>query len=214
MATLAAAVWAPPSGARPTCLIVLCHGANATGEAMTRMAKVIGDGMPDVAVIAPHGPLPSTTRPPTREWFAPPYAPPHIGPRTVAAAADLDDFIDAQLAAANLPPDAYVMGGFSQGGIVCLQSGLRRKVPPRAIIAVASVVVNPLPALAAPPPVQLVCGMLDSLVTPKLVRDSEAMLREAGVSVDAHYIPGLGHEVTPVVINLGVAFVQQALARG
>lgn len=213
MATLAAAVWAPSSGARPTCLIVLCHGAHATGEAMTRMAKVVGDLLPDVGLIAPHGPLPSSVRPPTREWFAPPYAPPHIGPRVIAAARALDDFLDAQLAAAGLPPGAYILGGFSQGAIVALHAGLRRTVPPRAIVAVAGLLVEPLPPLASPPPVQLVCGLLDPMVTPKLVRETEASLRAAGVAVDAHYIPGLGHEVTPVVINLGAAFIQSALTR-
>jgi phospholipase/carboxylesterase len=213
MVTLAAAMWPPSNGGPPSCLIVLCHGAAATGESMTRMAKVVGEQMPDVALLAPHGLHPSSVRPQTREWFAPPYAEPYIGPRTVIAAAALDEFIDAQLAAARLPPDAYVMGGFSQGAVVSLHAGLRRKVPPRAIVAFAGVLVNPLPPLTAPPPVQLIAGMLDHLVTPKLVRDTEQILRDAGVAVESHYIPGLAHEVTPVVINLGGAFIRKALGR-
>jgi len=181
---------------------------------MTRMGKVLAGLMPHAALAAPHGPLASSMRPSTREWFAPPYAEPYIGPRAAEAATALDDFIDSQLDAARLPADAYVMGGFSQGAIVALHSGLRRKVPPRAIVAVAGILVNPLPPLTSPPPVQLISGQIDPVVTPKLVSQSEAALREAGVAVDAHYVAGLGHEVTPVVINLGAAFILHAMGLG
>jgi phospholipase/carboxylesterase len=214
MVALAGVFMAPASQRAPSCLIVLCHGAHTTGEAMKGMGKVLAELLPDAALAAPHGPLVSSSRPPTREWFAPPYAEPHIGPRVVEAAVDLDDFIDAQLAAARLPPGAYALGGFSQGAIVALQAGLRRRVPPRAIVAVAGILVNALPPVVPAVPVQLVSGVLDTTVATKRVRDTEQALRAAGLDVEAQYVPGLGHEVTPVVIGLGAKFLQRVLAGG
>lgn len=210
MDMLAGACWEPANERTATCLIVLCHGANATGDAMARMVDVVAGLLPGAAFAAPHGPLASVSRPPMREWFSPPYAEPHIGPRVVAAAASLDAFIDAQLAARGLPPDAYALGGFSQGAIVALHAGLRRAVPPRAIVAVAGVAVTrDLPLAPIRPPVLLIAGTLDAVVPPRLVRETERMLRDAGVTIEAHYVAGLGHEVTPPVIALGGAFIQR-----
>jgi phospholipase/carboxylesterase len=213
MISLTSANWPPANGGRPSALVVLCHGANASGDVMGRLVTAAAALLPSVQFVAPHGPRPSVVRPQMREWFSPPYVAPVIGPRVVAAAAILDAFIDQQLAELNLPPHAYALGGFSQGALISLQAGLRRAVPPLCIVAAAGVLVNPLPIeMPKPPPVQLISGLIDPLVLPKLVRDTEAMLRAAGVAVEAHYVPGLGHEITPPVIAHGATFLHAALS--
>jgi phospholipase/carboxylesterase len=131
-----------------------------------------------------------------------------------AAAAALDRFIDAELARLGLPADAYALMGFSQGAMVALHTGLRRAVPPRAILAYSGRLLVPdLPASPAPcPPVLLVHGEADEVVPAENSRAAERALRAAGVPVESQFSPGLGHGIDEAGLARGGLFLQRAFA--
>jgi phospholipase/carboxylesterase len=62
--------------------------------------------------------------------------------------------------------------------------------------------------------VLLVHGENDDAVPVFRSRDAEAALKAAGVPVDAHYIPGLGHGLDDTGLSLGALALQRGFALG
>jgi phospholipase/carboxylesterase len=105
--------------------------------------------------------------------------------------------------------------GFSQGAMVSLFTGLRHSLAPRAILAFSGALVAPetlRAELANPTPVLLVHGEADEVVPVSRSRDAAATLHAAGVPVEAHYIPRLGHGIDDTGISLGALALQKGFA--
>ena len=66
--------------------------------------------------------------------------------------------------------------------------------------------------LANRAPVLLVHGEADEAVPVSRSHDAEAALIEAGVPVEAHYIPRLGHGIDDTGISLGALALQRGFA--
>ncbi|MDE2197412.1 MAG: prolyl oligopeptidase family serine peptidase [Rhodospirillales bacterium] len=206
--------WGPADKSRPAQLVVLCHGVGADGHDLIDLAPRWGIALPQAAYAAPDAPEPCDMGGTGfgRQWFAIGDRRPAILQAGAAAAAGvLDRFIDAELARLGLPPDAYALMGFSQGAMVALQCGLRRAVPPRAILAFSGALLQPA-GITARPPVLLVHGEIDQVVPVERSRAAEAALQAAGIAVESAYRPALGHGIDEVGLTAGALFLQRAFA--
>jgi phospholipase/carboxylesterase len=148
-------------------------------------------------------------------WSVADRSPPVMEAGARRAAEFLHAFIDAEMARLNLPADAYALMGFSQGAMTVLFTGLRHVPPPRAILAFSGALIAP-ESLASEqtghPPVLLVHGEADQQVPVSRSRDAEAVLRAAGVPVEATYVPRLGHGIDDTGISMGALALQKAFA--
>lgn len=216
---LAGPAWGPASKATPRQLVVLCHGFGSNGADIIHLANKLSAALPDALFVAPNGPDQCEMAPPgCRQWFSLQNrraAAVSAGVRRAAAA--LGDFIDTTLAKHGLPPDAYALAGFSQGAVVSVFAGLRRAVPPQAILSYSGALID-APSLATEmknkAPVLLVHGMKDATVPPYASRTAEAVLREAGVPVESHMFAEVGHSIDAAGLAAGIAFLRQAFSGG
>jgi phospholipase/carboxylesterase len=88
-------------------------------------------------------------------------------------------------------------------------------VAPRAILAFSGALIAPetlAAELANRAPVLLVHGEADEAVPVSRSHDAEAALEAAGVPVDAHYIPRLGHGIDDTGISLGALALQRGFS--
>ncbi len=205
----------PASKAAPKQLVVLVHGLSGTGADMIALAPLLAAALPDAVFVAPDAPQ-QNDRGGGLQWFSLGVIDPHLlGAGVRQGQRALDGFIDATLAAYRLPADAYALVGFSQGAMTVLFTGLRRAVPPRAILAYSGAMIDPQ-SLAAEmrhkAPVLLVHGELDDVVPAFRSRDAEAALRQAGVPVQALYEPELAHSLGEPGMQAGIAFLRRHLA--
>jgi phospholipase/carboxylesterase len=198
-------------------LVILCHGVGADGHDLIDLAPTWGRAIPHAAFAAPDAPARYDQAPPGaptagRQWFSLADRTPSVLQAGAARAADaLDGFIDAELARLGLPPDAYALMGFSQGAMTALVTGLRRKTPPRAILAFSGALLAIAPFHTAPP-VLIVHGEDDSVVPVARSRAAEADLRAAGIPVETVYCPGLDHGIDDAGLSAGGLFLQRAFA--
>lgn len=211
--TLQAIYWGPASKATPKQLVVMCHGLGADADDLIDIAPSWGEVLPD-ALFA------SVNAPEThfsgfgRQWWAVSDRRPEVmeeGARKARAC--LDAFLDAELARLGLPADAYALMGFSQGAMTALFTGLRRSVPPRAILAFSGAVIAPetlAGEITCKPPVLIVHGEADSTVPASRSHDAEALLLGLGVPVESSYIPRLGHGIDDSGIAMGRLALQRA----
>ncbi|HVY16603.1 MAG TPA: dienelactone hydrolase family protein [Rhodopila sp.] len=213
MAALNALRWGPASKGTPRQLVVLCHGLGADAHDLIDLAHAWADACPDAVFASVDAPF-SHDSGFGRQWWSVADRTPSVMEAGVRRAMPyLSDFIDAERKRAGVRH--YAVMGFSQGAMITLFTGLRRKDAPCALLAYSGALLAPetLPAeLANKAPVLLVHGEADEAVPVGRSHDAEAALRAAGVPVDAHYLPGLGHGLDDTGLSLGALALQRGFA--
>jgi phospholipase/carboxylesterase len=215
MPTLEAIHWGPASKAKAKQLVILCHGLGADAFDLIDLAPSWQHACPDAIFASVHAPFHHESGFGRQWWSVGDRSPPHTEAGVRTAATYLHGFIDAELERLELPKEAYAIMGFSQGAMTCLFTGLRHPVAPRAILAFSGALIAPA-SLAAEltnrAPVLLVHGEADEAVSVSRSYDAEAALIAAGVPVDAHYIPRLGHGIDDTGIALGALALQRGFS--
>src|SRR5436305_8178971 len=163
----------PPGGQPAKRLVVFLHGYGADGNDLIDIGRAWQGLLPDTAFVSPHAPDPCAQAPTGRQWF--PLFSRAQNERwdgVNKAGPVVQQFIDAELARHKLPPQALALVGFSQGTMMALHVGLRRAVPPAAIVGYSGLFVLPDDAepavvageIKARPPVLLIHGDQDQLI--------------------------------------------------
>ena len=215
MPTLDAIHWGPATKGTPKQLVVLCHGLGADAFDLIDLAPAWQHACPDALFASVHAPFQHDSGFGRQWWSVADRSPPVMEAGARTAAASLHGFIDAELSRLRLPADAYAIMGFSQGAMISLFTGLRRTTGPRAILAFSGALIAPETLQAErtnSAPVLLVHGEADESVPVSRSHDAEAALAAAGVPVDAHYIPRLGHGIDDTGISLGALALQRGFS--
>src|SRR5580704_2799491 len=211
----------PRSGAARQ-LVVFLHGYGADGNDLIELGRVWQPLLPQAAFVSPHAPEPCGGAPMGRQWFALTFRDPNerwVGVNEAAPV--LERFIDAELARLDLPASALALVGFSQGTMMALHVGLRRAVPPAAIVGYSGLLVLPpdgdLDAVAAEisvrPPVLLVHGQEDDVISAQALFQATDVLAALGVPTQWHMSAGVGHSIDPEGLRHGGEFLAGCFAR-
>jgi phospholipase/carboxylesterase len=169
--------------------------------------------MPTVAFAAPNAPERCAGSPTGYQWFPISQLDPHLMNAGVeSAAAGLTAFVDAELARHDLPPERLALVGFSQGTMMSLHVGLQRKIKPAAIVGYSGMLTNMegLEHGREAPPILLVHGDADQMIPVQFLFASAAALGRAGVPVQWHISPQVGHSIDEQGLALGGVFLSLA----
>jgi phospholipase/carboxylesterase len=212
MALLSGPRLASPKG-KPSHLVVLLHGYGADGDDLIGLAPHWQDFVPGAAFVAPNAPDRVPGAPSGFQWFPIARIDPHEMRKGIALAAPrIEQFLDAELAELGLPPERLVLAGFSQGAMLALHLGLRRKVPPAAIVGFSGLLAAPPPEGGARPPVLLTHGDADTVIPVAALFAAAGALGRAGVPLQWHLARGMGHGIDPDGVALAGLFMAQAFA--
>lgn len=208
----------PKTGGVPGHLVVFLHGVGADGQDLIQLAPMLEDILPDAAFVSPHAPDPFDFAPAGRQWFSFMDDTPGAIDREVQRITPrIDRFLDDELARTGLTPDKLAVVGFSQGGIVALQSGLRRRPPIGALVGLSTILPNAqaLPGeITSKPPVLLVHGDQDQVLPATYAEQSAQALSGLGVPVEKHILRGRGHEIDQEGLGLIRDFLSRHMAGG
>jgi phospholipase/carboxylesterase len=208
------------AGAEPgsaAALIIFVHGYGANGADLLSLAPMLEPELPGWGFLAPDAPDPCPGAPPGGRQWAPIPAMDGSDAAVAQAAflrsADmLDRFIDGVLAEYGLPPEKLFVFGFSQGAMLALHVAPRRAAPIGGVIAASGMLIAP-ERLAAEvrvkPPVLLVHGDQDAVVSPAALPQAAEALQGAGFPVYAHVSKGTGHGIAPDGLGAALAFLRQ-----
>jgi phospholipase/carboxylesterase len=154
-----------------------------------------------------------------RQWFPLTFRDPHERWRGVTKAGPgLDAFLDQELARHGLPASKLALVGFSQGTMLALHVGLRRKVAPAAIVGFSGLLVieegkgpdSLKGAVASKPPILLVHGDRDDLIPVDALFLSTDGLAAAEVPVEWHLSRGVAHGIDGEGLRHGGLFLVRA----
>ena len=126
----------------------------------------------------------------------------------------LEAFILAEAARQKLPLGAVALVGFSQGTMMALQTGLRLNEAPAAIVGFSGHLAGAgrLPAeIKCKPPVLLFHGSSDDVIPVEAIHHARTALAAAGVPVEWHVRPGLGHGIDPEGLMVAGQFLRNGI---
>ena len=200
-----------PARGTATHLVVLVHGYGADGQDLIGLAQHWRDLLPNVAFAAPNAPtrVPGS---PGYQWFPISRIDPHEMQKGVAVAGPaLDEYLDSELARLGLGPDRLALVGFSQGTMLSLHLGLRRKVRPAAIVGFSGLLPGPVPE-GEIPPILLTHGDSDQVIPPQAMFLAANQLGLAGARVQWHLARGMGHGIDPEGLMMAGQFLNLAFS--
>jgi phospholipase/carboxylesterase len=197
-------------------LVVFLHGYGADGNDLIEIGHAWQGLLPQAAFVAPHAPEPCAQAPTGRQWF--PLTMRDPGERWIgvtSAAPVLNRFLDTELARHGLPPGALALVGFSQGTMMALHVGLRRATAPAAIVGYSGVFVVPdavdpdaiKAEIRARPPVLLIHGDSDDLISPQALFHAANALAALDIPVEWHLSAGIGHGIDQEGLRHGGEFL-------
>ncbi len=202
--------------APPDMLVVLLHGIGADGHDLIALAEIYRQVLPRAAFVAPNAPYSFDMAPFGYMWFSLQNFDANTRSRGVRAAQPaLEAFLAAELARYGLSEDRLILLGFSQGAMMALHVGLRCNVQPLAIISHSGMLIDAetLPEeIRCRPPVLLTHGAEDDVLPSGCLAVAEEGLQAAGIPVESHLLPGLGHGIDEMTLRLTIGFLSRRVA--
>lgn len=177
-------------------MVIVIHGRGADANDLFDLAPML-DTPDGCRFVFPNAPRAFEAYPGMNfgwTWFD--GWPPH--PESVAASREVLLRFITELTA-KYPTTRLVLSGFSQGGMMSLDAGLRADGSVAAIVAMSGGLFEPdLPDLRplAGLPVLITHGSSDEVVHVNYARRARRVLEEAGLDVEYHEYP-MGHQVIP-----------------
>ena len=208
-----------PQSGEARSAVVFLHGYGANGADLLGLAGPLAEHLPDTLFVAPDAPESLPGMPSGLQWFPIPWidgsSEEEAERGLMAAAADLDAFLDALMVDEDLLPEQVVLFGFSQGSMMALHVAPRREDEVAGIVAFSGRLLRP-ESLAdetlSRPPVLLVHGDADDVVPVQSMPQAAEALQQAGwKDVYAHVMEGTGHGIAPDGLSVALAFMRDKL---
>jgi phospholipase/carboxylesterase len=196
----------PPSqGGMPAGIIVCLHGSGSKAQSLASMASALH--LPDFQFIFPNAPYPDPSVPGGKMWYDL-KSREHKG--LTQSRQRLLNWLKSLSHTTGIPLESTILSGFSQGGAMALDVGLM--LPLAGVVSMGGY----LPTTPKPtnkgtwPPVLMVQGRYDKIVTEAESQEARESLEALGVKVKYREF-NIGHELKPPVITEMRNFVKDIL---
>lgn len=205
----------PQSGGKPKSIVFLLHGYGANGQDLLGLAPFWSTAMPDTVFISPDAPFPCEMGPFGFQWFSlRNWSPENILQGVKEAQPILNQFIDEMLQRYELIDDKAALVGFSQGTMMSLYAGPRRKNRIAGVMGYSGGLVG-VETLSEPDvhkiPVHLIHGNEDTVLPLQYYHIARQGLEANGFSVTGTIREGLPHSIDDQGVEEGGAFLSRVL---
>ncbi|HEY9850562.1 MAG TPA: alpha/beta hydrolase [Leptolyngbyaceae cyanobacterium] len=194
----------PTTNQPPTGLIVALHGWGANAQDLASVAPFLN--LPDYRFLFPNAPYPHPYVAGGRAWYDFQTKQGLQESRQL-----LTDWLTNLEKTTGVPLSRTILAGFSQGGAMTLDVGL--KLPLAGLVSLSGYLhpVSPEAKSDKFPPVLIVHGRQDSIVPISAAVKARDTLSSLGVALEYQEFD-MGHEVTPAVLSLMQSFVLQVIS--
>lgn len=194
----------PVDGSPPQRLFAMLHGWGANARDLAALAPLLD--IDECQMVFAEAPFPHPQIPGGRMWY-------DLETRDRDQLAHsrkvLVDWLNALAAETGVPLERTILGGFSQGGAMTLDVGLDSKLA--GLCCLSGYLHEPgyysIPNVDSYPPLLMVHGTFDPVVSIEIARRGKAILENAGVDVAYHELE-MQHEIPPSVLPLISQFVR------
>lgn len=192
-------------------IVLFLHGYGSNGEDLLEIGRIWQPSLEYTAFLSPNAvePFEGHSFGNSYQWFGlADFTPLNVRAGLDKARPHLNRFIKRVLAHYRLLPSDLILVGFSQGTILALE--MMFSIPRLGgIIGYSGAFYPPTNAtLSSPPPVLLVHGTTDVVVSYAMMQAAQMHLRQLGVNVMTQTCSGLGHSIDEAGLMAGLDFIK------
>ena len=205
----------PISKNKPHHAIVLCHGYGGDGKDISALAINWQRFLPDAIFLCPNAPEVCSINPQGYQWFDLNSEKEEvILEKSLVAEEKLNTFIDQVLDNLQLEPNNLALVGFSQGCMISVQVGIKKKEQINCLIGYSGKVINQKHLsdnINSKPKMFLMHGENDTIVSPTHLLEAKEYLKNQGINAKIKMFKKCEHKIPVEGSSLGLGFLKKNL---
>ena len=205
----------PLSKAKPKNAVILCHGYGGDGKDISILAGYWRSYLPDTIFICPDAPEKCDASPSGFQWFdLMDQTPEQILSKSLVAEIELNKLIDEVKEKNSLSANQIVIGGFSQGCMISLQTGIKRKDKINSIIGYSGKIIDTEHLgknIASRPNIILMHGDMDQVVTIDGLLEAKEFFSKNNYEIETKIFKNCEHRIPTEGSSLGLQFIKKHL---
>ena len=213
--SLNATILEPMSKSNPKNAVILCHGYGGDGKDISILASYWRAHLPDTIFICPDAPERCAASPTGFQWFdLMDQTKEQILSKSLVAEMKLNKLIDQVKIKNDLTADKIVLGGFSQGCMISLQTGLKRKDKINSIVGYSGKIIDTdhlSRNIISRPNIILMHGDIDQVVTVESLLEAKDFFIKNNYEIKTKIFKNCEHRIPTEGSSLGLQFIQKHL---
>ena len=196
---------------KPEKIIVLCHGYGGDGKDISALALNWQRFLPETIFLCPNAPEICSVNPQGYQWFdLSSEKEEAILEKSLEAEKKLSIFLDQVLDNYQLQPKDLALVGFSQGCMMSLQVGLKKKEKINCLIGYSGKIINQKHLsknIISKPKIFLMHVENDTIVSPTYLVEAKEYLNNQGIKIKTKLFKNCEHRIPVEGSSLGLTFL-------
>ena len=205
----------PLSKDRPKQIVILCHGYGGDGKDISSLAIQWRRFLPDAIFMCPNGPEICSVNPHGYQWFDLSVEKEDvILEKSLIAEKKLNTFLDQVFDNLQLESNNLALVGFSQGSMMSIQVGLKRKKQINCLIGYSGKVINQKHLannINSKPKIFLMHGENYTIVPPTHLLEAKEYLKKCGINAQTKLFKNCENKIPVEGSSLGLGFLRKNL---
>ena len=205
----------PLTKAKPKNAVILCHGYGGDGKDISILANYWRNHLPETIFICPDAPEKCTESISGFQWFdLRDESAEQILSKSLIAEIKLNKLIDEVKKENNLSGSQIALGGFSQGCMISLQTGLKRKDTINSIIGYSGKIIDVehlSKNIVSRPNIILMHGDIDQVVPIDSLLEAKNFFSKHNYEIETHIFKNCEHRIPTEGSSLGLQFIKKHL---
>ena len=213
--TLNTTILEPLSNIKPKSAVILLHGYGGDGKDISILARYWKQYLPETIFICPDAPENCAASPSGFQWFdLMDHSPEQTLSKSLVAEIKINKLIDEVKFKNNLSADQISISGFSQGCMIGLQTGIKRKDKINSIIGYSGKILNIehlKKNIVSKPNIILMHGDIDQVVTIDGLLEAKDFFKKNNYNIETKIFKNCEHRIPIEGSSLGLSFLKKHL---
>ena len=203
----------PASKNKPKNAVILCHGYGGDGKDISILATYWQAHLPDTIFICPDAPEKCAASPSGFQWFdLMDQTPEQVLAKSLVAENKLNKLIDEVKENNDLTANQIIIGGFSQGCMITLQTGLKRKDSINSVVGYSGRIIDTghlSKNINSRPNIILMHGDIDQVVSIDSLLEAKDFFGKNDYKIESSIFKNCEHRIPTEGSSLGLQFIKK-----
>ena len=205
----------PLSKEKPKNAVILCHGYGGDGKDISLLANYWSTYMPETLFVCPDAPEKCAVSETGFQWFdLMDQTKEQVLVKSLVAEIKLNSLIDEVIKNNNLTGEKVAIGGFSQGCMITLQAGIKRKDKINSIIGYSGKIIDKIHLqnnINSKPEIILMHGDQDQIVPLSFFLEAKEFFNKNDYKIESQIFKNCEHRIPVEGSSLGLQFIKKNL---
>ena len=205
----------PVSKEKPENAVILCHGYGGDGKDISLLANYWSRHLSKTIFICPDAPEKCAVNPEGFQWFdLMDQSQDQILSKSLIAEIKINQLIEEVKKKNSLKASQIAIGGFSQGCMISLQVGIKRKESIKCILGYSGKIIDTSHLennLISRPDIMLLHGDRDQVVKIESFLEAKEFFNKNNYEIETKILKDCEHRIPTEGSSLGLAFIKKNL---